>query len=1105
MSPLTRRLLGLIASVGILALVAGVPAALLTLGAAPLADLGWDALPQRLAGPDDGTLVLVVLVLAAWAAWAVMTAALVLETAARIRGTRTPRVMGLRAPQAAATRLVAAAALLFTPVPATTIALAAPTHAAALTVPTTSPAGTPAPQAPPADVSTTAPTAVAGVVDGGADTPPMAPSSDRDAREPEATAETVRYTVKRGDSLWSIARDRLGDGTRYTELVRLNDTVLGGRPDFITPGTVLQLPATNPAATDADTYVVRPGDTLSAIAKTTLGHSDRYPEILDASRHTVQPDGAYLTDPDLIRPGWILTIPTTTTAAAPNVSTPPPAGGPTPGANGDAAPDTRADRTSTEPSRLGGPSPDKAPGVPAESDAVAREHHRRGTSDEPRPTRPDTDTVDEQPETNLGDAAGAPAWLLPGLTGAGAVLAGALLLTLRAHHRTQLRFRRPGQVLPSPPEHLRPVERTTQVAGETTATQLRALDRLLRQLAASTTAAPPVRYVELSDGTATLHLDPDRRQGHCHDQEATPPPPWSGTGTRWTARLDDAPADDPGTDPPYPLLATLGRDTGGRTWLLNFDTHATVRVTGETDRAHALARSIAAELALNPWTGVVHVHTIDVAPEFAGLNPLRLHQHTAHDTGELDTILDELGQTGSTGEHDERHAVLATTSGHEHLSRTPRILATGGTVLVVGGNPTPGDLVLTLGTDGRLRAPGLDLDLAAAGLTAAEASACAAIVQVARDTQPVPAAHTVTGQTSWQVAADAASPSLPVTAVRPADEPAGPTSLLPGATADYVAAAATTAEDIETLAPMKARTKDAGDHGDGDGTSDPGLDADVAAWFAANCPLPRLALLGPVKARTHGDATAVAKRKAYYTELLAYLALHPAGVTSHQVADAFSITPARARTDLGVLRAWLGTNPRTGRRHLPAADTSPAARTTGVPTYQVDDLLVDAALFDRLRARAQARGADGIADLVTALRLVSGHPLDQLRPAGWSWVLEGDRLDHALAAAIVDVAHIVTTRALAEGDLDTARFAAQTATAAAPYDEIVRLDLIATTAAEGHDELAVRQLADGVLNRSDDEIGPIDLPARTASVLRNNPSLTDRGAQRSPTAGDFDV
>lgn len=59
------------------------------------------------------------------------------------------------------------------------------------------------------------------------------------------------------------------------------------------------------------TYEVREGDTLWGIAKRRLGDGRKYPAIVDQSTEIVQPDGRHLTDPNLILPGWNLEIPTT--------------------------------------------------------------------------------------------------------------------------------------------------------------------------------------------------------------------------------------------------------------------------------------------------------------------------------------------------------------------------------------------------------------------------------------------------------------------------------------------------------------------------------------------------------------------------------------------------------------------------------------------------------------------------------------------------------------------------------------------------------------------------------------------------------------------------
>ena len=53
-------------------------------------------------------------------------------------------------------------------------------------------------------------------------------------KEPEKT-----YTVKKGDTLWNIAKKELGNGSRYKEIAELNNIA---NPNKIYPGQVFKLP-----------------------------------------------------------------------------------------------------------------------------------------------------------------------------------------------------------------------------------------------------------------------------------------------------------------------------------------------------------------------------------------------------------------------------------------------------------------------------------------------------------------------------------------------------------------------------------------------------------------------------------------------------------------------------------------------------------------------------------------------------------------------------------------------------------------------------------------------------------------------------------------------
>jgi nucleoid-associated protein YgaU len=71
-----------------------------------------------------------------------------------------------------------------------------------------------------------------------------------------------------------------------------------------TTAPVQPTPAPTPAAA-ARTYTVMSGDSLSKIAKREYGDANKWRSIYDANRDRIK-------DPDLIQPGWVLTIPPNT-------------------------------------------------------------------------------------------------------------------------------------------------------------------------------------------------------------------------------------------------------------------------------------------------------------------------------------------------------------------------------------------------------------------------------------------------------------------------------------------------------------------------------------------------------------------------------------------------------------------------------------------------------------------------------------------------------------------------------------------------------------------------------------------------------------------------
>ncbi|CAN7514691.1 LysM peptidoglycan-binding domain-containing protein [Knoellia sp. LjRoot47] len=1067
---LRTRLTGLAAALTIVGIVVALPITLLAVGANPLPDM-WPTLEQvrtALTSPDDGTLVLGAIKVIAWAAWLFLAGAIVLEILSRARGVRAPHLRGLGMPQAAARGLVGTALLLFAAAPMS---------------------GTPANAAPMAQASSVASATVLTTPDQvSAPVPTTGASSRASARPQQAPAapSTVEHVVERGDTLWSIAEDYLGVGSRYTELADLNRAVLGPDPGFLPVGVVLQIPdARHGMAHGEHSETVERGDTLSQIAQDELGDADRYPEIFEASRHTAQPNGGHLSDPDLILPGWTLTIPA---SHAPRVTTPDPALEPVAPAQPPAANPEAAKPEAASPA----PEASAVPATPTQS--------ARGDA-------PDTSGAAGVSAQDTEDSQ-AP-WLLTGLTGAGAMLAGAMLIALRRRRRAQFRARRPGRTIAAPEPLLAPVEKTLTVAGVPACVDVELMDEALHRLAAGTIAAgapiPELAAVELSQHALTLHLSAPTQLDH----------PWSGSADRlhWTLpagtdlsdvgpRIADYPA-------PYPLLVTIGAGDNGNVWLLNIEDLA-LSITGDTTFGRDFARYLAAEIACNPWSHGVRVDLVGVGHEVAPMNTDRIRVHAgghadpaAEVLADAIDMIDRSAETGvdvatararQDGAESWPARILLVDAaddegGEPDSSATTPALdqlldlvyqhagQTGASVVLRGDRAGAPGVELHVTGNGRVNLPHAGLDLIAVGLTSDEAQGCAALLAQSEDLADTPMPVDERAHEGWRAWSDEAG-ALREEHTRArhehADEAAA--SLLEHADEDYLRTGATTSDDLEALAPkvperVRAAVAEA----------DPTLDEDLELWWSQDCPLPRLTLLGPVGARTRG--TPVTKRKPYYTEMLAFLATRAHGATPEELAEAFSITPAKARDYVRIVRDWLGTNPRTGEAHLPDARKAPAAIARGVGVYQVLDVLVDADLFRRLRVRGESRGPAGVDDLRAALRLVQGRPFDRLRDGGWAFLSEGDRLDQHMICAVVDVAHLVTTYSLQSGDTRQARLAAETAALAAPHEEIPRLDLAAVADAEGHPGEADRILRDEVCNRTDDDDAPPELSERTKQVI----------------------
>lgn len=1062
------------AAVVVTALAIAVPWALITVIGNP-----WPAEGISPTSPlTDGAIIGLVAIIV-WVLWTQLMVCLVAEAVAVFTNDRvqlgTPLTLGIQ--RQLARQLVTA--IVITAVAAPAIVMGGGAVADATATPT-----------PTATTTTTATTAAK------TSTTDVTPRPQAPVLSKHQQKKATTVTVMRLDTLMEISERVLGNSDRWTEIAALNegramnDGSTFRSADYIRPGWELLVPATTQNGTNPGSHVVKPGENLSGIAHDELDDATRWPELYQQNRDVIGPD------PDLILPGQVIDLPTlpgqaSATTADHATTAPATAPHPTPGQPVAPAPPTTADT---------------GPAIPAPAPVPAPGH---GDGAIPESAAPETVT---DPDTAAATSILSAPWVVPSLAG-GALLASALLLMLRRRRREQFRARRPGRAIALPTPDLTPFEKTITVAGHPMEKPIEFLDTALRQLAADIAAAhqaaPPVAAVELTETFATLHLT----------EPADLSSPWTGTADKlhWTAPtstvLNDGAHDAPA---PFPLLATVGRDDAGHWWLLNLEHLGTITISGNTQRARDLLRYISCELSLAPWADSARIDAVGIGSEAARMNPTRTRHHTV-DTAAADNVLasalemldrsdnfDIDTPTGRATQIDDElwlaHLLLvdAGQADEESLQHLIQLIADQpnrtGVSVVLADRTLEGGFAIDLSTPGRLRVAKAGLDLIPVGLTTEAADGSAQLLEQSQDVADVPVPVDTTAVDGWEAFTDNSGAirreyTLPrnVQEIHELADQEPARSMLEDKDQNYVDAAAVTVEDLEQIAPrVPVNVCDAIE------AADPTLDADYQAWVNHDPTRPRLRLLGNVKLTGCGEAGEAADRFAFYTELAAYLATKSRyGATTDEVVEAFGYKNRnRVRVDMTVLRGWLGTNPTTGQPFLPEAANAPAKREHGKYVYQLDTgpsgLIVDTKLFERKKTRAHARGEAGMPDLRQALLLVDRVPFSMLRDDGWSWMLDSlnsDRVDLQVARMISDSAHLLTTHYLKHGEVQDAFAVAKIGVLAAPYEEVMQLNLARVLKADGRGDEAEQMLRDEVYHRSEDGLAPKDLSDRTKAII----------------------
>ncbi len=802
------------------------------------------------------------------------------------------------------------------------------------------------------------------------------------------------------ESLWEIAENHLGDGRRYREIFELNKDL--PQPDgsmltiasLIRPGWILRMPH--------DAY----GLGIEEVkASPPARHSGRAQEPRPTARPGAQ--GRHASAPAAVPAPPAQTPPAAQTPAAqtPPAETPPAQTPPaqTPKAQTPKAQTPKAQTPSAKAPKASAPAsraPAKPP-PPAASAAPAPAANGRPATGQPASgqSAPGQSAPGQTAPDRSAPAHAAPAHAaqsgasFPLELAAAGLLAAGVLAELERRRRKQARRRPPGLQVVAP----QPDAAWAEVAlrlGEEDATA-RMLDAGLRYLSRALQrqgrTPPTVFAAHIGDDNLDLWVTPPSQDV---------PAPWYpvGDGQVWRLPLTGLPGPDrdqaaQGTAL-YPGLVTIGTDATGRVLVDLEAARGPIAVTGPGELVADALCAMATEIATSLWSDALHLTLVGAEADLAVLAPGRVH--VAASVAEALPLLEAhaAGVADALAASGARSVLAGRGEGLIPEAWVPHYLIT-----LIPPAPHEARRLAELGRTGHL---------AAGYLVAGELPGAA---------------------WTWEITPDGLlqAPELGLA----------------------VAAQFLPADQQAALADLF----DAADDMSGALMSAPPVDAAPAPHLAPGATMPaEVTVLGPVAVRAHGEIEPDLVPLA--TEIVVYLATHPAGVHPNVLARA--IWPQGvADEDLdGVLDEvayWLGTDG-IGLPHL-AADASGRLRLgSGVR--------VDWQVFLTLVAQAGQTGGpsgrDGHraeeAKLAQALSLVEGHFLAGCGPGGYSWIVT-DGLEYEVAARVADAAHRLCELRLNDGDSRGAMDAVRTGLRIAPDDELLWRDLLAAAHATGQENL----------------------------------------------------